>query len=84
LAWTRIVRSAERGSSSVNLVQRWFATLTEMQLRRAVHRGTRELETEIRQSIEVMNDYAKPFVWTKNRDRRRRGSLLSSTFSTGH
>jgi len=31
------------GSSWINLVERWFAALTEKQLRRGVHRSTREL-----------------------------------------
>jgi hypothetical protein len=30
--------------SWMNLVERWFAALTEKQLRRGVHRSTRELE----------------------------------------
>ena len=56
------------GSSWINLVERWFAALTEKQLRRGVHRSTRELETAIRQYIEVTNGHAKPFVWTKTAD----------------
>jgi len=32
------------GASWLNLVERWFAALTEKQLRRGVHRSTRELE----------------------------------------
>src|SRR5499433_2355773 len=35
------------GASWLNLVERWFALLTEKQLRRGVHRSTRELETAI-------------------------------------
>jgi transposase len=36
------------GTSWINLVERWFAALTEKQLRRGVHRSTRELELAIR------------------------------------
>jgi len=32
-------------ASWLNLVERWFALLTEKQLRRGVHRSTKELET---------------------------------------
>jgi len=56
------------GSSWINLVERWFAALTEKQLRRGVHRSTRELEVAIRQYIEMTNGHPKPFVWTKTAD----------------
>jgi transposase len=56
------------GSSWINLVERWFAALTEKQLRRGVHRSTRELEAAIRHYIELTNGHAKPLVWTKTAD----------------
>jgi transposase len=56
------------GSSWINLVERWFAGLTEKQLRRGVHRSTRELETAIRRYIDLTNERPKPFVWTKTAD----------------
>jgi transposase len=56
------------GSSWINLVERWFAALTEKQLRRGVHRSTRELEAAIRRYIEFTNARPKPFVWTKTAD----------------
>jgi transposase len=56
------------GSSWINLVERWFAALTEKQLRRGVHRSTRELETAIRRYVEITNGHPKPFVWTKTAD----------------
>jgi transposase len=55
-------------SSWINLVERWFATLTEKQLRRAAHRSTRELEEAIKDYLEVYNEEPKPFVWTKSAD----------------
>src|SRR5512145_1373650 len=55
-------------SSWINLVERWFAALTEKQLRRGVHRSTRELEAAIRQYIDLTNSHPKPFVWTKTAD----------------
>ena len=56
------------GSSWINLVERWFAALTEKQLRRGVHRSTRELEDAIRRYIALTNARPKPFVWTKTAD----------------
>ena len=56
------------GSSWLNLVERWFAALTEKQLRRGVHRSTRELEAAIYCYVESTNDNPKPFIWTKTAD----------------
>ncbi len=55
-------------ASWINLVERWFAGLTEKQLRRGVHRSTRELETAIRTYLAISNEQPKPFVWTKSAD----------------
>jgi len=56
------------GSSWINLVERWFAALTEKQLHRGVHRSTCEVEAAIQRHIEVTNTHPKPFVWTKPAD----------------
>ena len=56
------------GTSWINLVERWFATLTDKQLRRGVHRSTRALETTILRYIDITNERPKPFVWTKTAD----------------
>ena len=56
------------GSSWLNLVERFFAALTEKQLRRGVHRSTRELEAAIYHYLEVTNHEPKPFIWTKSAD----------------
>ena len=42
-------------ASWLNLVERWFALLTDKQLRRGVHRSTKELETAIRNYIQNHN-----------------------------
>ena len=55
-------------ASWINLVERWFAALTEKQIRRGVHRSVRELETAIQQYLDVSNGSPKPFVWTKSAD----------------
>lgn len=55
-------------SSWLNLVERWFATLTEKQLRRGVHRSTQELEAAIYSYLEMSNEDLRPFKWTKTAD----------------
>jgi len=55
-------------SSWLNLVERWFAALTEKQLRRGIFRSTRELEDAIERYVEATNENPKPFIWTKSAD----------------
>lgn len=55
-------------ASWLNQVERWFATLTEKQIRRGTHRSTRQLEDAIRAYLELNNTSPKPFVWTKTAD----------------
>jgi transposase len=55
-------------SSWLNLVERWFAKLTDEALRRGSHGNTRELCDAIERYIEATNDEPRPFVWTKTAD----------------
>lgn len=55
-------------SSWINQVERWFAMLTEKQLRRGTHRSTRALEDAIRLYLAAHNEDPKPFVWVKTAD----------------
>jgi transposase len=55
-------------SSWLNLVERWFANLTDDALRRGSHLDTRELRDAIESYIQETNDDPKPFVWTKSAD----------------
>ena len=55
-------------SSWINQVERWFAILTEKQLRRGTHRSTSELEDAIRLFVALHNQNPKPFVWIKTAD----------------
>jgi transposase len=55
-------------SSWMNLVERWFAELTNRKLRRSAHRSVTELETDIRKWINEWNKDPKPFIWTKTAD----------------
>lgn len=73
-------------ASWLNQVERWFATLTEKQIRRGTHRSTRQLEDAIRAYVKINNEEPKPFVWTKSAD-----AILASVerfclriFNSGH
>jgi transposase len=74
------------GASWINLVERWFALLTDKQIRRGVFRSTQELEAAIRNYVDFHNNHSKPFVWCKTAD-----EILASvarfckrTSETGH
>jgi DDE superfamily endonuclease len=54
--------------SWLNLVKRWFAELTNKQLRRGVHRSVPQLKAAIREFMAAHHADAKPFVWTKSAD----------------
>ncbi len=55
-------------ASWLDLVERWFAALTEKQIRRGVHRSTQQLEQAIEHFLEATNSQPRPFVWTKTAD----------------
>jgi len=55
-------------ASWINLVERWFALLTQKQIKRGTHRSTRALETAIREYVTITNEAPTPFVWTKTAD----------------
>ncbi len=52
----------------LNLVERWFALLTERQIKRGSHTSVRQLEAAIKEFMQVSNSAPKPFVWTKTAD----------------
>jgi len=54
--------------SWINLVERWFAELTNKRIRRGVFRSVKELETAIREYIGIHNEAPKAFVWTRAAD----------------
>jgi len=55
-------------TSWLNLVERWFAELTNKWLRRGTHRSVTELVASIRTWITNWNDDPRPFVWHKSAD----------------
>jgi transposase len=54
--------------SWINLVERWFAEITNKRIRRGIFRSVKELETAIREYITIHNEDPKPFVWTRTAD----------------
>src|ERR1700761_548054 len=55
-------------ASWINQVERFFALLTDDQIRRGVHRSPVELEAAIHAYINARNADPKPFRWTKSAD----------------
>mgnify|MGYP002279494835 CR=1 FL=1 len=70
-------------SSWLNLVERWFAEITDKRIRRGVFTSVRELEKAIYEYIEHNNKTPKPFTWTKSADeiirKVKRGRALLET-----
>jgi transposase len=55
-------------SSWINQVERFFALLTERQIRRGIHRSVVALKAAITTFIDQHNANPKPFRWTKSAD----------------
>ena len=55
-------------ASWLNLVERFFALLSNRQIKRGSHRSTQQLEQAIRAYLTIYNEDPKPFVWTKTAD----------------
>jgi transposase len=54
--------------SWINLVERWFAEITNKRIRRGIFRSVKELEAAIREYMDAHNQAPKPFTWTKTAD----------------
>jgi len=55
-------------TSWINLVECWFAILTNRRIRRGSFRSTRQLEAAVREYLDANNDAPTPFVWSKSAD----------------
>jgi transposase len=73
-------------ASWLNLVERWFAELTNRKLRRSTHRSVAELEADLTAWIAAWNADPRPFVWTKTADEilDNLTSYLQRTNDSGH
>ena len=55
-------------ASWLNMVERFFAKITDERIRRGVFKSTLQLTEAIHSYLETHNRNAKPFVWTKTAD----------------
>lgn len=56
------------GASWINQIERFFALLSERQIKRGIHRSVADLQAAITSFIEANNAKPKPFRWTKTAD----------------
>jgi transposase len=63
-----VVHFTPTSGSWLNLVERFFAEITEKRIRRGVFRSVAALEAAIQEYLEVHNRNPKPFVWTATAD----------------
>ena len=70
-------------SSWLNLVERWFADITQRRIRRGAFQSVAELEHAITDYIQRNNQTPKPLAWTKSADhiiqKVNRGKALLET-----
>ncbi len=62
------VHHTPTSASWLNQVERFFALLTEREIRRGVYRSVEDLEQAIDAFLEAHNADPKPFRWTKSAD----------------
>ena len=74
------------GASWLNMVERWFAELTQKQIRRGAFDSSRALETAIYHYLDLSNENPEPFVWTKTADEILQNVVrfCQLTSGTGH
>jgi len=59
-----VVHYVPTSCSWLNLIERWFAELTNKRIRRGSFFSVGELETAIAEFLSAWNEKPKPFVWT--------------------
>jgi len=62
------VHHTPTGASWINQVERFFALLSERQIKRGVHRSVAALQAAIASFVDAHNANPKPFRWTKSAD----------------
>ena len=72
-------------ASWLNLVERWFAMLTQDAVRRGTFKSVANLERAIQRYLEKWNEDARPFRWTKSAKQiSRRIRDVQRIYETGH
>ena len=76
----------ESAGGWLNLVERWFAELTNKKLRRSAHTSVRQLNQDIRAWIDTWNANPRPYVWTKTAEQilQAIGSYCTRINESGH
>jgi transposase len=59
-----VVHFTPTGSSWINQIERWFASLTEECIRRGSFTSVQDLEKAIHAYMRAHNEEPKPFIWT--------------------
>jgi len=73
------------GASWLNLVERFFAAITDKRIRRGTFRSVGELERAIRDYIRRRNHRSQPFMWTASaRSIARKVRHCNEALETGH
>ena len=73
------------GASWLNLVERWFALITDQAIRRGSFQSVRRLESAIMRWLAHWNQQAQPFRWTKSAARISRSIPNAALiYETGH
>lgn len=74
------------GASWLNLVERFFAEITEKRIRRGAFRSVHALEKAITDYLEHRNKAPTPFVWTADADTilKRVANICRRTSDSGH
>lgn len=74
------------GASWLNMVERFFAEITERRIRRGAFRNVRELEQAIHDYLQTHNKDPKPFMWTATADEifRKIARLCEGISNSGH
>ena len=62
------VHHTPTGASWINQVERFFALLSERQIKRGIHRSVAALQAAITSFVDAHNANPKPFRWTKTAD----------------
>jgi hypothetical protein len=79
------VHDTPTSASWLNLVERFFALISERHIKRSTHVSVKDLEQSIDHYLSVYNQAPKPFIWTKSADQilgsisRLTSSLNTST-----
>lgn len=73
-------------ASWLNLVERWFAELTNKRIRRGSFRSTVQLEQAIITYLDTYNTDPRPFIWTKTADQilETIKRICELTYNSGH